>query len=72
MSETAAKFGLTVREHRIRRGLSQEGLADLARINRGYLGEIERGEAVPSLDVMERLAEALSEKLSRLLEEIER
>lgn len=48
-----------IRQLRLARGLSQEELADLARLNRNYIGMIERGENAPTVDVLESLAEAL-------------
>jgi len=42
------------------RGLSQEELADRARFNRNYIGMLEREENAPTVDVLERLAEALA------------
>lgn len=72
MSAIAIKFGQAIRDCRQRRGLSQESLADLAGISRGFLGEIERGEAVPSLETMQKLADALGERLSFVIEQYER
>ncbi len=71
MIAIAIKFGLVIRANRESRGLSQEALAELANLNRSYLGEIERGVAVPSIETMEKLALALSEKLSDLISQCE-
>ena len=56
---------------RIRRlqEISQEELAARAGLHRTYVGEVERGERNPSIDVMERLAQGLSVSLSELLSE---
>lgn len=62
-----ARFGRVVRLERDRRGWSQESLALRADLNRSYLGEIERGDCVPSLATMAKLAEALDARLSVLL-----
>ena len=64
MPTIANKFGRVIRACREQRGLSQEALAELAGLSRGFLGEIERGEAVPSVDSLQKLADALGEKLS--------
>lgn len=48
--------GDRLREARVHRGLSKKQLAKQARIDRGYLGEIEQGSRNPTLDVMWRLA----------------
>ena len=41
------------------RGLSQEELADLAGLNRNYIGMIERQENAATVDTLEELAKAL-------------
>jgi transcriptional regulator with XRE-family HTH domain len=51
------------------RGLSQEELADLAGLNRNYVGMIERQENAASVDTLEALAEALEIKAAQLLEQ---
>jgi len=52
-------FGLTVRRLRTSLGLSQEALADRAKIHRTYIGGIERGERNPTLTMIHRLADSL-------------
>ena len=52
-------FGGRVREHRVRRGLSQEHLADLAGLDRTYVSGVERGRRNLSLRNICRLAAAL-------------
>jgi len=54
------RFGATVRELRELRGWSQEQLAGRAELNRSYLGEVERGDAMPSLATIEKIATALA------------
>ena len=44
---------------RKQKGLTQEALADQAAINRNYVGEIEREEKSPTIDMIEKLADAL-------------
>ena len=72
MSPIAGKFGRVVRRARDARGLSQEALADLAGVSRSFLSEVERGSASPSLETMQKLADALGERLSYLILEYER
>lgn len=64
-----ALFAGNLRAYRLRQGLSQEELADLAGLHRTYVGSVERGERNISIDNMERLAAALNVKPSELLDE---
>jgi XRE family transcriptional regulator, regulator of sulfur utilization len=61
------RFGLAVRLSREERGWSQELLAEMADINRSYLGEVERGEAVPSLLTIAKLAQGLGVSMTSLI-----
>jgi transcriptional regulator with XRE-family HTH domain len=49
-----------LRRMRRERGLSQEELADRARLNRNYVGMIEREENAPTVDALEQLSTALN------------
>lgn len=60
-------FGLRVRELRVKLGLSQEGLAEVAGLHRTYVGSAERGERNVSLVNIVRLAEALGVDPSELV-----
>ena len=51
---------------RKRRGLSQEELAERARLDRSYVSRIERGLANPSMGVLERICVALDITLQEL------
>lgn len=72
MSAIAVRFGLVVRRCRDARGLSQEALADMAGVSRSFISEVERGTASPSLETMQKIADALAEKLSFLIGQYER
>lgn len=72
MSAVAARIGVVIRRNRTDRGLSQESLAELAGLSRSFVGEVERGAAVPSVETLQRLADALGEKLSVLICQYER
>ncbi|WP_153146388.1 helix-turn-helix domain-containing protein [Dechloromonas sp. H13] len=65
-------FGRAVRELREAQGWSQELLAEKADLNRSYIGEVERGRAIPSLATAAKLASALELPLSGLLAHCER
>lgn len=61
------RFPSIVRQLRHERGWSQERLAEMANLNRSYVGEIERGLASPSLVTADKLARALEVDLSALV-----
>jgi len=52
-------FGERLRELRTERGLSQETLAELAGLDRNYIGQIERAERNVALVNIVRIAKAL-------------
>lgn len=52
-------FGARVRALRKDKGLSQEGLSNLAGIDRSYMGQIERGEINLTLTKIYQIADAL-------------
>ncbi|HHJ13306.1 MAG TPA: XRE family transcriptional regulator [Gammaproteobacteria bacterium] len=58
-----------VRSIRVRRGWSQEVLAELSGLNRSYIGAIERAEHNIGLDNIERIASALEIRLAELLDD---
>jgi transcriptional regulator with XRE-family HTH domain len=62
-------FGRRVRELRKERGLSQVELAAKVGIDRSYMGFLERGERNPSLEVIAKIAEALSVTPDELLKQ---
>lgn len=61
------EFGLAIRRLREARGWSQERLAEAADMNRSYIGEVERGAAIPSLITIDKLAAALGTSASGVL-----
>jgi transcriptional regulator with XRE-family HTH domain len=71
-ARSSAAFGTIVRRHRSAQGLSQERLAEAAEIHRNYVGMLERGECAATLDVADRLAEALGTPLEDLSGEARR
>ena len=72
MSSLNRQFGQAVRQLREGRGWSQAELAGRADLNRSYLGEIERGAAMPSLGTAAKLALALELSLADLMSHFER
>jgi transcriptional regulator with XRE-family HTH domain len=61
-------FGQTVRQRRASRGWTQEDLADAAGLTATYVGQVERGDKVPSLTVVLKLARGLGVPPGDLLE----
>ena len=57
-------FGRRIRAIRKTARLPREKLAERAGINPNYLGEIERGEKWPSLEVLDSLSDALNVQLA--------
>jgi transcriptional regulator with XRE-family HTH domain len=55
-----AAFGQRVRDIRVKRGLSQEGLAEICELDRSYIGGVERGERNVSLINIRKIAKALN------------
>jgi transcriptional regulator with XRE-family HTH domain len=62
-------LGAAIRAARLAHGLSQEALAELAGIDRSYMGGIERGEHNLAIMNLLKIADALGVKASALLDE---
>lgn len=63
-------LGQKVRDLRLAKGLSQEKLAELAELHRNYIGMIERGQKNVGVISIVKIAHALSERPSLLLDTI--
>ena len=63
-----AVFGQRVRMLRKARELSQETFADLAGLDRSYVGGVERGERNVSLINIKKLADALEISVDKLFQ----
>lgn len=61
------RLGRAILAHRKARGLTQEQLAEAAGFSTVWVGQLERGEGLPTLDSLVRLAEALPVDASALL-----
>lgn len=59
--------GSKVRRFRRKMGLTQEDVAYKVGISRAYMGYIEQGRNIPSLEVLEKIARVLKVKTSELL-----
>jgi transcriptional regulator with XRE-family HTH domain len=65
-------LGAAIRERRQATGLSQEALAEKARLHRTYIGMVERAERNVSVDKLDQIATALAVRASALLLQAER
>ena len=68
----AGQLGALVRRLRYERGYSQAGFAEACRIERAYMGMIERGEVNVSVRTALKIARGLDLTLSGLFGELER
>jgi transcriptional regulator with XRE-family HTH domain len=64
------KVGLSIRQARQKKGLSQESLALAADIDRSYIGGVERGERNIAIINLKKIADALKISVSQLLKRI--
>lgn len=64
--EIDRKVGMNIRLERIKRSISQEGLADMAGLARSTMGIVERGEQSPSLQTITKIANALNLEIYKL------
>ncbi|QWQ10971.1 helix-turn-helix domain-containing protein [Ralstonia pseudosolanacearum] len=70
-AELAQAFGAAVRALRADRGIAQELLANLAGIERSHVGKVERGEHMPTLAIIFKIANALGCSTAVLMTETE-
>lgn len=66
---TLTALGVAIRRNRHKLKLSQEKLADLAEMDRSYLGQIERGENSVALLPLVKIAAALGTTVAALMDE---
>jgi transcriptional regulator with XRE-family HTH domain len=60
-------FAANLRRLRHAKGLSQEGLAHEAAVNRSYMSTLERGASYPGLEIIGKLARVLKVEPAELL-----
>jgi transcriptional regulator with XRE-family HTH domain len=65
-SEINHRFGKAIRRRRRELDLSQEELAERAELHQTYISDVERGGRNPSLENVEKLANALGISIARL------
>ncbi|GAA0406200.1 helix-turn-helix domain-containing protein [Massilia aurea] len=66
-AEVRATLSESLKEYRALRGLSQEGLATVAGVNRTFVSQIERQQKNVSIESLRRLANALQCEVYQLL-----
>jgi transcriptional regulator with XRE-family HTH domain len=66
--DTVFKLGLKIRVERQKQKISQEKLAELAGLNRNFIGMIERGETNVTVKNVENIANALSLSVQELFD----
>ncbi len=67
MSDISKRVGFKIRQHREKKGWSQEQLAFEAELHRAYIGHIERGEKSIGLKNLEKIAKALKVNIKQLI-----
>lgn len=67
----AARLGELIRRLRLERGFSQAGFAEACKLERAYMGMIERGEVNISVRTALKIARGLDLTLSGLFEELD-
>lgn len=60
-------IGKKVKKRRTSLGLTQEELAEKVGISRAYMGFVEQGRNVPTLETLEKIAKALKIKMAELV-----
>ena len=67
MDNIRSDIGSLIKEKRIKSGLSQEAFALRAKVDRSYMGRIERGKANISIELLYKLAFVLECEVFELL-----
>jgi transcriptional regulator with XRE-family HTH domain len=65
---SSKKLGENLRKLRLKKKISQGGLASSLNVDRAYISNIENGRMNPTLSTLEKLANALNVPSSKLLE----
>ena len=64
------QIGEAIRFYRKNAGLTQEKLAEAVDLNPKYLGEIERGEKIISIEALLRIAKAVKVPIKVIFEDV--
>jgi transcriptional regulator with XRE-family HTH domain len=67
--QSPINIGVTIRNFRLQRGMSQGDIEKRTGLLRCYLSRVENGHTVPSLDTLQKIASALDLALSQFFAE---
>lgn len=65
-STVSKKIGVRIADLRKEKGLTQEKLAELAHLNRTFVGYIEKGDRNPSVETITKIAKVLGVSLDEI------
>jgi transcriptional regulator with XRE-family HTH domain len=65
------KIGALIAKHRKQKGITQEKLGFLTDLHSDYIGKVERGERIPSLESVLKIITSLGVKYGKFFEELE-
>lgn len=71
MKSLEVRFGELLKELRVKKGFTQDGLATDAELDRTYISLLERGLRQPTLDTLFRIAKVLNVNPSDIIKELE-
>jgi transcriptional regulator with XRE-family HTH domain len=72
MNSLEARFGLVLKELRVKKGYSQESLAIECDLDRTYISLLERGLRQPTISTLFTIATALGVTPSSIIKELEK
>lgn len=67
-TETTLRIGSRIKSLRVSRKLSQAQVAESSGVSSKYIGEVERGEANISIELIGRIAQALNVPMADIME----
>ena len=67
---TADSIGANIRRYRREKGVRQEDLAEKANVSTNYIGMLERGEKIPSLETFIAIVNALDISADMVLDDV--
>lgn len=69
LEKGAYVLGAFIKELRLKRGLKQSELAQMAGVSREAVGNYERGDRIPNIEITQKIATALEVDINELLDE---